>query len=173
MTDLIARPFSLEDLAITRDFYCGDAAWERPIAEWIRGTDGVVPKMITLIEKGKTEVWLYQLASGELVGYSALTKHRWKIGEEWKNVTLLQAFGIQKQFQGKPDGVGETRYSKQMLADVTSRAISYGCPLWGLLVHKENIKAQRLYESIGFIRIDEARDIYYRMFLDLSELVKQ
>ncbi len=153
MSDLIARPFSSEDLAITRDFYCGDAVWERPVADWIRGSDGVVPKMLTLVEQGKTEVWLYLITSGELVGYSALTKQRWKIGGEWKNVTLLQAFGIQKQFQGKPDGVGEIRYSKQMLADVTSKAISYGCPLWGCLFIR---KTSRLSDCTSRLALSES-----------------
>lgn len=58
-----------------------------------------------------------------------------------------------------------------MLADLAQKAIDYGRPIWGLFVHKDNIRAQRLYESVGFVKIDEPRDTYLRMFVDLSDEV--
>lgn len=162
---LFCEPFSVDKLGEVQSFYCGDEEWERRVSEFIKGNEGE-PKAITLIKKGKTEAWLYKLQGGaELVGFGALTKRTIKIGDVWHKSTLLTAFGIQKQHQGKPDGPREQRYSTLMMSDLLSKAIAYNRPIWELLVHKNNSAAQKLYERVGFVRIEEVRDEYDRMFM--------
>lgn len=166
MDPLIAEAFSRNKLHEVQHFYCGASEWDLQIQKWIRG-DGGEPKAITLLAQGGTEVFLYKRANGDLVGFGALTKHRWKIDGQWHNITLLHTLGIQQQFQGLPEGPIEERYSTQMISDLGARAVSYGRPIWGLLVHKQNLRARRFYERIGFSLIEEVRDKYVRMFMNI------
>jgi hypothetical protein len=167
--NLIAEQFATSHINELADFHCGDAEWEKEVAEWIVGTGTAEPKLAVLLTAGQTEAWVYRNTAGIIVGYAALTKLRWNVDGDRIKTTLLQACGIRSEFQGKPDGDGETKYSQQIMADVAGRAIGYQRPLFALFVHKDNLKAQRLYKSCGFIKIEEPRDKYYRMFVDLTE----
>ena len=103
------------------------------------------------------KVWLYKLEDGTLVGFGALGKSEWR----WKGnkdprvpVTVIIWVGLQKEFQGQPPPPSpkEQRYSVRVLDDLINQASEdkETHPVLGLFVHKDNVKAIRLYQAAGF-----------------------
>jgi ribosomal protein S18 acetylase RimI-like enzyme len=93
-----------------------------------------------------------------LVGFASLgTTKKWPWPEDIRPHVVahhIVACGITIEFQGKPPGPPDERYSTQILDDLiaesrknTDSSIS---PVLTLFVHPENSGAIKLYERVGF-----------------------
>jgi ribosomal protein S18 acetylase RimI-like enzyme len=81
-------------------------------------------------------------------------------------ITML---GVHFDYQGLPDGPGDTRYSVQIvdhLLEEASRSQQVPRLYAGLSVHPENVKAIRLYQSFGFEWLTDQGG-FSRMFVRL------
>jgi len=144
-------PFTMSDVSLVQGFDCGDEPWEIEVSNWIQDR-GEQPVSYGLHHG--CEVWLYWTAENGLIGYGSLVERSWK----WPiPISTIPFLGIQKQFWGQAGGEGETKYSHQILADLTATARSYTDrkPLLGLHVNRYNVRAIRLYESLGFRFLDK------------------
>ena len=167
-------------------FDCGDAHYEREVATWIKGKQGPeIDSALTSIYHPDRpgRVWLYKLEDGTLVGFGALGQNEWR----WKGkkdpfvpVTIIIWVGLQKEFQGKPEGPKEQRYSVLILNDLIKEAEKDQdkYPVLGLCVHKDNAKAINLYKWFGFAdnleprRNPKTKEVeYLRMAVVLNEEV--
>ena len=167
-----------------QQFDCGGAPYEQEVAAWIRGKDGEDSALTSIAHPERPgRVWLYKLPDGTLIGFGALGYSEWR----WKGkndpkvpVTLIIWVGLQREFQGKPEGVSkEHKYSTMILNDLIKEAEKDQAthPVIGLLVHKDNVKAIKLYEWFGFaqgfepIRNKETKEIeYIRMAVVLDSV---
>jgi ribosomal protein S18 acetylase RimI-like enzyme len=160
MTDhphrLCAVEFTEADQARVVGFSCGEEAWARHVAEWIRGSD-----VLDSMRRG-TKVWLFETARGEIVGFGSLGSTRWR----WPPpdgsptaVLLIPMLGLSARFQGQPPDP-EWRFARQIMSHMVSEAKAMsrqaaeesGTPIgWlVLLVHRDNERAIRFYEKCGF-----------------------
>ncbi|HEY8506142.1 MAG TPA: hypothetical protein VIL46_16265, partial [Gemmataceae bacterium] len=57
--------FTPESADLVRDFDCGDAPYQRELADWIRD------EAEAALERG-TKVWLYVNQANEIIGYGSL-----------------------------------------------------------------------------------------------------
>jgi hypothetical protein len=178
--------FTRELLDRVRNFSCGDEKrWELDAAAWIKNhtADPPCDCAVLSVELLGTQVWIYELADGSIVGYSSLGKSVWRIpapkGEK-KSIAVIPWVAIQKDFWGQPKGVDpQDRYSaiiiddliagaKQMLAENEDKYL-------GLFVDESHGRAIRVYEKSGFVAVpgpytDKATGVVYkRMLLDLSD----
>jgi len=169
-------PFTPDLLPSVQGFDCGDAPWEREVADWLKvpaGQGGAVDDL-----RRGCETWLYATDDGELVGVGSLTASRWN----WPSavdprvpISLIPFVGVQRRFWGKPEGPPDERYSAQILGHLVFEAIQRRdrYPLVGLFVHPENVRAIRFYEKAGFAPFsktyqDPTTGVVYRsMLLDL------
>lgn len=160
--------FNADKHGAVQGFHCGDEPWSVEVNNFVKDDNGD-SQAIKLIRSGRAEMWLYrQQSDGLLVGFGALSKPKWTIDDKPEKVTVIHAFGITKAFHGFPPGPPEQRYASLILSDLLSKAVAYGRPLCGLLVHKENARAKRFYEREGFELIEEVRDTHDRMLLRLQ-----
>jgi len=139
-----------------QDFDCGEAAYQKEVSDWLKGPFGADSALTSISNTEKpATVWLYRLPDGELVGFGALGKSRWR----WKGkkdpfipISVIIWYAVHKKFQKKPEGPREGHYSYQILEDLIAAALEEQDthPVLGLAVHKDNERAIRLYLNIGF-----------------------
>jgi hypothetical protein len=146
--------FSAELLGAVQHFDCGDRPWEREVAEWIKGRpvgDSVIEAMA---KTPATRVWLYLSEDGSVVGFGSLGETTWRWPDSKRSprvrVGVIPMLGLDRLFQGKPDGAGSGKYSYQILGDLLLKAREAGYALLGLFVHRDNAKAKALYLKAGF-----------------------
>ena len=147
---LVAIEFDESLLSQVQNFSCGEASYERELADWIR------VESIRAIERG-SKVWLYANESREVVGFSSLAVTRWRYpssSDKRTSLAIIPAVAIQRSFWGKPDGPPEGRYSSQILDHLLVEAglLRLDEPTIGLFVHPDNGRAIRAYERAGFQR---------------------
>jgi GNAT superfamily N-acetyltransferase len=146
---LTAVPFTAELLPHVQQFDCGDAPFERPLADWLRDD------ALEAIRRGAL-VWLFVNAAGDVVGYGALGASNWRYPDPSSRrvpVQTLIRVAVQRRFQGQPAGPAEARYSRQILDHLLAAAwdrVDTVSPLLGRLVHPDNVRAIRFYEKTGF-----------------------
>jgi len=85
--------------------------------------------------------------------------------------------GIQQRFQGKPaDAPRNERFSAQILDYLIFEASSHveRAPILALKVHRDTVRAMRVYEAAGFRHFPEKRSdfvlgkqVYCRMTMDV------
>jgi ribosomal protein S18 acetylase RimI-like enzyme len=160
MTDhphqLYALAFTEADHARLAGFACGDEAWSRSAAEWIRGSD-----VLDSMKKG-TKVWLFENAGGEIVGFGSVGPARWRWplpDGAYSQLVMIPMLGVAARFQGQPPDP-EWRYARQIISHLISVAMemSRGAAVqpgssidWlVLLVHRDNRRAIKFYENCGF-----------------------
>lgn len=155
--ELLRKPFTESDLDSVEGFHCGDAPFEREVAAWLKGKEGDCAIASITHPTRPARVWLYTNPDGTLVGFGALGRSDWR----WKGkndpkvpVTLIIWVGLCVDFQGKPENVPrEQKYSTIILNDLIDEAQKEqeSHPVIGLLVHKDNLRAIKLYERFGFV----------------------
>ena len=100
------------DQARLAGFTCGDEAWSRHAAEWIRGSD-----VLDSIAKG-TKVWLFENAGGEIVGFGSVgrTRWRWPLPDgSYTSILLIPMLGLRTSFQGQPPDP-DWRFARQIMS---------------------------------------------------------
>ena len=131
-----------EDLALFRQFECGDAPWAQEVAEWIRGEGAETVR--TALGDPLSQVWFYTTGAGEVVGFSSLGRTRWRYPDRRQPpvaLSLIPMLGVHARFQRQPaDEPKEERYSRQILRHVIGEAKQHSDtgdrqPLLGLYVH--------------------------------------
>ena len=179
---LFADPFSIENQPELAGFHCGDSGWSRAASEWIKGSE-----VCDSIEKHKTKVWIFRDHQDSVVGFGSLNETRWK---RWpppdgpkRRLLYIPQLGIDVQFHGKPEDPN-WRFSNQIMEHLIyearqlaieirdSKPASKHVDLLILHVHKENLKAQRLYHRFSFERVPdfEENNLYLMSHkLDLSD----
>ena len=93
---------------------------------------------------------------GEIAGYAGM----WQMFENCD----LTNIAIREDYQGRG-------YGEELLRFMISRAIEKGCEFMHLEVRVSNIKAQNLYEKLGFIKT-RIRKGYYENGEDGIDMVK-
>jgi len=155
---LIRHPFTASDWESVQTFDCGDEQYEREVAAWIKGPgEPDVDSALTSLNHPEHpgRVWLYKLEDGTLVGFGSLGQNEWR----WKGkkdpfvpVTIIIWVGLCREYQGEPEGPKEGKYSVQILNDLIKGAEKdqFTHPVLALCVHKDNVKAIKLYKWFGF-----------------------
>lgn len=109
-----------------------------------------------------TQVWLFETAGGEIVGFGSVGTSIW----QWPpphghrtSIVLIPMLGIDVRFQGQPVDPA-WRYSRQLISHLISEGqrIVRDWPVdaelrpqWlVLLVHQDNARAIQFYEHCGF-----------------------
>lgn len=140
--------------------HCGNSAWARASAEWIKGSEAV-----DSIAKHQTKVWVFRNASDEIVGFGSLNATGWK---RWpppdgsrSRLLYIPQIGIDSRFHGQPDDP-EWRFSNQIMDHLIyearmlaleirdSKPPSKHVELLFLHVHKDNVAAQKVYKRHDF-----------------------
>lgn len=181
---LTRQIFTSADLPDVQNFHCGDDPFELEVANWLKGTAGPdVDSAVNSINHPDKpgRVWLYKLGE-RLVGFGALAKTDWrwpgKNNDPKLPLSIIIWVGVQKEFQGQPDGPKEERYSAQILDDLVAEAEEEGKthPVLGLFVHKNNKRAIKFYKDAGFSdelvqrKDKETGEVeYYKMFVVLDD----
>ena len=154
---LSKRPFTPEDLDgfQVQEFDCGNAPYEREVSAWLKGRDAESASASILDAERPAKVWLYKSADGTLVGFGAIAPSKWRWTSKkdpYIPITVIIWVGLQRQFQGKPDGPRNGRYSVLIVNDLIKEAEAERAdrPVLGLAVHKDNERAIKLYRSFGF-----------------------
>jgi hypothetical protein len=114
------------DLPEIQGFACGDARWDREVADWIKSRSGD-NSVLEDIQQFGTEVWLYRTESRELVGFASLGHNNWHIpmprGPR-RLINLIPFIGVQQRFQGEPrDAQRDDRFAYQILDDLIELAV--------------------------------------------------
>lgn len=184
MASLTKHPFGDDDWESVQAFDCGDAPYELEVSRWLKGAADEDSALASIHnDKRPGKVWLYKLDDGTLVGFGALGKSEWRwTGKKDPRVplTVIIWVGLQKEFQGQPPPPTpkEERYSARILDDLIAEAVADAetHPILGLFVHKDNVKAIRLYQAAGFTAdgLDPVRDTagevaYYKMAMVLND----
>jgi hypothetical protein len=154
---LYADKLTPHDRAELLHLNCGEEPWSRAATEWMLGSD-----VWESIEKRNTQVWLYRNDSDVIVGFGSLglTRRRWPPpAGGYSNLLIIPMLGIDHRFHGQPPDPRH-RYSNQIVSHLRHEAIQLfelhqkvgrsTLPLLTLFVHRENIRAIRLYEKFGF-----------------------
>lgn len=133
-------------LPLVADFEFGSEPFDVEIATWLREDS------VQAVARG-TQIWLYANSAGQIIGYGSLGTSNWRYPDpDSRRVTL--AVGLRKEFQGCPPGVPrEERYSSQIMLHLTAEAERFEpkVPAVGLYVHRDNLRAAKLYERYGFV----------------------
>lgn len=167
---LIAEEFSAAKLGKVSGFDCGDEPWAVYAAKWIAAPLNEHGALKAIATRG-TRVWLYfDLESDELVGFGSLGTTLWP-NYAPDRVSVIPQLAIQRQFCGQPKGVGEKKYSHQLLDDLIARARLQASHRLVLTVDPANTSARRLYSDI--FQFEELADLspmgHVKMTLLLSE----
>jgi hypothetical protein len=166
------EPFSVEKLPAVQSFDCtSDPAqpWETKVNDYLKGS----PESYSAAQDlAKFQTSLYYSDSGALIGFATLGQQEWSFPKPYRKrmkCSLLRAFGIDRHFQRLPSGVPrQERYAWEVMRDVQSRAEETGNRALALFVDKQNEKAIAFYRAYGFALIEEDRENYYRMILNIS-----
>lgn len=155
---LYADEFTEGDHAELIHFNCGDDPWSRAATEWMLGTE-----VRASIEKYGTRAWLYRNDKDVIVGFGSLgtTRRRWPPPNGgYCNLLIIPMLGIDYRFHGQPPDP-HPRYSNQIVSHLRFEAIRLvAChresgratlPLLTLYVHRDNLRAIRLYKKFGFV----------------------
>ncbi len=122
---LYAVEFTESDQMRLTGFSCGDEAWSRHVAEWIRGSD-----VVNSMQRG-TKFWLFENADGEIVGFGSVgrTRWRWPLPDgSYTPILLIPMLGLDSRFQGQPTDP-EWRFSVQIMSHLihaAARAVARG-----------------------------------------------
>ena len=118
---LYAVEFKEADQARLAGFSCGDEAWSRHVAEWIRGSD-VLDSM-----KMGTKVWLFENAEGVIVGFGSVGRTTWR----WPppdgsptTVMLIPMLGLGTRFHGQPPDP-DWRFARQVMSHLINTATQH------------------------------------------------
>lgn len=169
MSRLFAQPFSENLRYLVLDFDAGTEAWDVAEADWIKASlDSACGAVFDLQKYPETEVWLFRLADGTVVGFGSIGTTTWTLPPQGGQKTLLTVIphlAIRKEFQGGPSQVRkEDRYSRQIMDDLLSRSMERPYAMIGLFVHENNLKAIRLYEQYGFEMLpSKVRKVFRQM----------
>jgi ribosomal protein S18 acetylase RimI-like enzyme len=161
MTDhphqLYAVAFTEADQARLVGFSCGDEPWARHVTEWILGSD-----VLDSMQKHGTRVWLFETATGDIVGFGSVGTSVWRWpppGGARTTLVMIPMLGIDARFRGQPSDP-LWRYSRQIMEHLLAEAqqIALGWPgdaaskpQWlVLMVHRDNARAIQFYEQCGF-----------------------
>lgn len=167
--------FTRADLLRVQSFSCGDQPWEQYIDDYLKsaGLGGAIAQA----ERFGNSAWLYFL-DGQLIGYGVLgmTRWRWPDPKDKTQYQHVVAFGVDKRFQGLPEGPREQRYSWRLFLDIMSEAQKKPSEsrLLTLFVDERNQKAVRFYNAFLFddvpeIRIEEDGNNYLGMAVKLPD----
>jgi hypothetical protein len=154
MDELKRIVFTPELLSRVAAMDCGDAVWEKEVAEWIKSPPGAGGAVDAIGQE--VSVWLYENADGQLIGFGSLAPalHLPPIpGVESPSANVIPFFGIDKRFHGQPLGPREQRYAYRVFTDIieSARQAQHLRPLLVLEVDVLNVRAERFYrESFGF-----------------------
>ena len=151
---LYAVEFTESDQMRLTGFSCGDEAWSRHVAEWIRGSD-----VVNSMQRG-TKFWLFENADGEIVGFGSVgrTRWRWPLPDgSYTPILLIPMLGLDSRFQGQPTDP-EWRFSVQIMSHLihAARAVARGATvghaqrLVGLNGSFRELRAIKFYEKCGF-----------------------
>ena len=151
---LYADEFTEEDRSELINLDCGEDASGRAATEWLHGSE-----VTESIKNRATRVWLYRNDAGVLVGFGSLgpSRRRWPPPDgSYSNLLFIPMLGIDIHFQGQPPAP-HPRYSHQILSHLRYEAIqlfdehqesrSSTLPFLALYVHRDNVRAIRLYEK--------------------------
>jgi ribosomal protein S18 acetylase RimI-like enzyme len=170
------QTFSEANWAEVQNFDCGSEPYELEVSAWLKGQAGEDSALTSIHHPEKPgRVWLYKLPDNTLVGFGALAKSEWR----WKGkkdpkiaLSIIIWIGLQKEFRGQPPGPKEDRYSTQILDDLIAEALESQetHPVLGLFVHRDNVRAIRLYQRAGFMEnLEPTKDgQYLRMAVVLN-----
>lgn len=142
---------------------CGVEPWSRAATEWMLGSE-----VWESIQKHGTRVWLYRNSQDVIVGFGSLgmTRRRWPPPRgEYANFPIIPMLGVDHRFHGQPPDPRH-RYSNQIVSHLRFEAVQLiqshqktgrtTLPLLSLYVHRENLRAKRLYEKFGFVAENSA-----------------
>ncbi len=155
--ELDKEEFTEDQWQEVQDFQCGESPYQVAVANWLKADKDAEESAVKAIHDNDRpcRVWLYRLADGRLVGFGALGKSRWRwTGKKdpWVPISSVTWYAVHSDFQGKPIGPKEERYSYRILEDLIGEAQvdQETHPVLALNVHKDNTRAIDLYMSIGF-----------------------
>ena len=180
MAELHRVSFRAARLAEVQEIDCGDTPCGVDASNWIKGPlDSPRSTALKDMQQFNTEVWLYKTETNELVGFASLGGTWWNIGsrkDKKKYINIIPWIGLDTKFWQKPKGAEPNdRYSMLILDDIISETDSHKDrePFIGLLVHRANIPAIKLYNRADFVPHQspytdkETNRVYGRMLLDL------
>jgi ribosomal protein S18 acetylase RimI-like enzyme len=184
-------PFEADLLPLVQGFDCSEVYppkfWEQEINEWIQMEPEEGDGALYWLAQGRgTQIWLYANDNNEVIGYGSLCPSRWpdpSVIEQAPKIkkipiSLIPAVGINRRFQGGPDGVEKgQKYSRKIMNHLVHEARKHldRWPFLGLYVHPQNEKAIRLYLTIGFQSFSQKCHVvkagldYPSMILKLAE----
>jgi len=154
---LEVEEFSQELLPEMQGFRCGPAIdpmqYETALDRWIEGAGD--RNVIWSMSKG-TRVWLYYGDNDTLVGYASLGESAWSIDGARLGIAMIPALAIQHQYRSLPaDGPKENQYAHQIMRDILHKAAQLPHEFVGLLVDRENTRAQALYCHYRFVPLSD------------------
>jgi hypothetical protein len=157
--------FSPADLDLVAGFNCGSQPWEVAMSEWIRKP----PTALFRNSNHETSVWLYYHPDGRIVGFGSLGLTRWTDpfpDGPWLDLSIIPALAIQTEFQHLPRHRGEEdnpSFSHQIVGDLLGKALLQSPDFLVLCVHRDNLKAIKLYKHFGFQFMPGPDPVYTRM----------
>lgn len=157
---LSVQPFSAAPLPEVQDFQCGDDRWDVEVADWIKAPPDHEESAVNYMLSRGTEVWLYRDDEGGIVGYGSLGKNEWSWpfpkGKK-QTITIIPFFGIDKRYQGLPrNAPRDERFAYRIIGNLIRKACGYGSAIVGLLVDRDNVRAIKFYQNVGFQLLPEA-----------------
>lgn len=154
---LFANEFTQEDRADLLSFDCGDEPWSKAASQWIRESD-----VWDSMQRHGTAVWLYRNHVGVVVGFGSLglVNRRWPPPDgRYCRFLYIPMIGIDRTFHGQPPD-NQFRYSHQIMSHLRYEALQLlqhrmlegreTLPMLALQVHRDNLRAQKLYSEFGF-----------------------
>src|SRR5689334_15326779 len=138
---LKAEPFSAAKLLEVSSFQCGSELWAERCTEWIQGDeDG--DSALAAIKKHQTQVWLYKLPSGNVVGFGSLgITRRPRLDGQWQNFSIIPCVAVHSAYQRKPRRCRpEDKFACQIMSDLIAKAAQLGHDLLTLDVHVRNTR---------------------------------
>lgn len=158
--NLQIEPFSQALLPKVQNFECGTDLPALLASQWIK-SPLPFPGALKSMQVYGNSLWLYflnvaMLEEQYLVGFGSLGVTRWAIDPPdgpKRDVGFLPMVAVASSFQGKPTTQGERRYSQLIMEDLIAKARERNFRELCLYVHKDNIRAIRLYNSFRFRQI--------------------
>jgi ribosomal protein S18 acetylase RimI-like enzyme len=154
---LYADAFTQADVADLASFNCGEGPWAEAATEWIHGSD-----VWESMQQRQTRVWLFRNDKDVVVGFGSLglTRRKWPPPDGTHvNMQIIPMLGLDYHFHGKPPD-REWRYARQIVSHLRYeasasladhiRAGKSTLPILMLYVHRDNLRAIKLYQGFGF-----------------------